>query len=448
MATIAIVTRELAGRVNTYCELGRRLEAAGHEVVVTSPADIAGRVDEHGLEFRPLSKLHPAGHAGRPVIRVSPKQALESLFDLRHYRRNRAAELEDQDVPGWVEGFRSLAPDLVLCDFELPVQVVVAKGLGLRVALLSDQLSLYRRPGLPPLHVDVAPGEGWRGGRVGLPLLWWRFLAWKWARFQLLRMLSAGRDELSVLFETARRVDWDLRREIQLYQWSTPLTWKRLPVLTLNALELEFPHRPPSNVEYVGPVLNTRTGAVPTEMEQQLRPFLAGSPERRLIYGGFGAYHEGDELDFLRRVVDAVATEPSWDLVIGLGGRMSPQDLGPMPANVHLLAWAPQQQLLAAADVAVLHGGITSVNEAIAAEVPMVVYPHTYNDTPGYAARIRYHGLGVTGNRSDVSPSDIHAHIEQVLTDPRVRANVTRMHGHFQGYGARAVDVVEELLDG
>lgn len=445
MASILIITRELAGRVNTFCELGRRLRDAGHDIVVTSPADIGERVRARGLEFRALSRLHPPGYAGEAVIRVSPTRALQSLWDLRHFRRNRAAALDEQDVSGWIDGLGTMAPDLVLCDFELPVQVALAKGLGLRVGLLSDQLSLYKQPGLPPLHRNVAPGEGWRGSRIGREMLWGQFRAWKWVRFQLLRLLSGGRDELSVLRATARRIGLDLRNEAQLYQWSIPVTWKTLPVMILNALELEFPHSPPPNVVYVGPVLDRRPVDDAAE-SAPLETLLAGSTERRLIYGGFGAYHEGDESNFLERVVAAVAGEPLWDLVVGLGGRTSPEALGPIPRNVHVLAWAPQQRLLAHADAAVLHGGITSVNEAISAGVPMVVYPHDYNDTPGSAARIRYHGLGVTGDRTAVSAEDIHAHITDALSDPGIRSNVERMRAHFESYGDRAVEAVDDLL--
>lgn len=445
MAHILIITQELTGRVNSFCELGRRLEVAGHRVTVTSPVDIAGRVQDRGLEFRPLSRLKKAGEAGEPVLRVPPRRALRQLLELRDRRANRDGEVESLDLNGWVEGMRELDPDLVLCDFELPMQVIITGGLGLPIGLLSDQMSLYKRPGIPPLHHDVAPGEGWAGSRLGIEFSWAGFRAWKWLRFQLLRMLSGGRDELTVLHEVARRVGYNLRDEAQPYQWSVPVTFRTLPVFVLNARELEFPHAPPGNVDYVGPVIDHRPVPGGADGEEQLARVLSGGG-RTLIYGGFGVYHRGDDSAFLRRVMQAVAMEPTWDLVIGLGGRLDRSGLGPIPANVHLLDWAPQQRILEQADIALLHGGITSVNEAIVNGVPMVVYPYDYNDTPGYAARVRYHGLGVTGDREAASAGDIHAHIAAVLTDPRIRTNVARMQNAFARYGNRAVEAVEGLL--
>ncbi|MBT8202108.1 MAG: glycosyltransferase, partial [Acidimicrobiia bacterium] len=101
---------------------------------------------------------------------------------------------------------------------------------------------------------------------------------------------------------------------------------------------------------------------------------------------------------------------------------------------------------LAQADAAVLHGGITTVNESIAAGVPMVVYPYSYNDTPGYAARVRYHGLGVVGDRDADTAEDIRQHLQAVLGNAQIAQNLRTMRAAFDDYGTRAVDAVEELL--
>ena len=446
MARILFVTQELAGRVSTLCELGRRLQDRGHQVAVTSPVDIAARVEAGGLEFAPLSRLNPIGQAGPTVLRVSPTRAVRQLGELMQYRSNRAAAIEAHDPGGWTAGLQKWGPDLVLCDLELPVQIIIARSLGLPVALVSDQLSMYKRPGMPPLHRNVAPGEGWWGTRPGMEVAWAQYRLWKWLRSWLLRALSGGRDELSVLFELARRVGVPLRDEAQLYQWHTPLTYRSLPVLILNALELDFPHRPPPNVTYVGPVIDSRPPADPgRSLPEAVTRLREEEGDRTLIYAGLGAYHTGDETAFVRRVIDAVARQPDWELVIGLGRRSS-GNLGPLPANIHPLEWAPQQQVLAKANVALLHGGITSVNEAVAAGVPMVVYPHSYNDTPGYAARIRYHRLGVTGDRTSDTAEQIHARIGEALANPEYRANVESLRRRFEADRSQPVEAVERLL--
>lgn len=448
MAKILIVTLELAGRVNTFAELGRRLQERGHQVAMTSPADIRELVEGLGLEFRVMSRLRPPGLSDPDVLRVPLPTAIASLRHLRHYRRNREAEILRWDVDGFAAGLRAFNPDLVLCDIEFPMQLMVADRQGYKTAAICDQLALWKRPGLPPLHLPLAPGDGWQTSRPGVEVLWMRYRLWKWLRFRLLQLLSGGRDQLTVLREIARRIGYPFRREIQLYQWIIPVTFRTVPTLTLNALELDVPHRPRRNVEYVGPVIDSRPAqqlSSPAD-EQRLQSILDRATDRTLIYGGFGAYHEGDDTSFLRSVIEAVGGEPEWDLIVGLGDRFAVGKLGSIPPNVHLFAWAPQRRVLAHADAAVLHGGITTVNEAIAAGVPMVVYPYSYNDTPGYAARVRYHGLGVVGDRDRDGAEEIRRHLRAVIADPGISRNLHAMRDVFDAYGDRAVAAVEQLL--
>ena len=141
-----------------------------------------------------------------------------------------------------------------------------------------------------------------------------------------------------------------------------------------------------------------------------------------------------------------MGSEPDWDLIVGLGDRFEAATLGAIPPNVHLFAWAPQRRVLEHANAAVLHGGITSVNESIEAGVPMVVYPFPYNDTPGYGARVRYHGLGEVGDRDTDSADDIHRRLAAVIENATIRRSVRAMQRAFADYGDRAVTAVEELL--
>jgi UDP:flavonoid glycosyltransferase YjiC (YdhE family) len=110
--------------------------------------------------------------------------------------------------------------------------------------------------------------------------------------------------------------------------------------------------------------------------------------------------------------------------------------------------WAPQLEVLHHADVVIHHGGISSVNESILAGVPMVVYPFTFLDQPGNAARVRFHGLGEVGDRSKESAAVIRERIIRVLSDRSYADSVTRMRAVFENYEVEGVLVaeVESLL--
>jgi UDP:flavonoid glycosyltransferase YjiC (YdhE family) len=104
--------------------------------------------------------------------------------------------------------------------------------------------------------------------------------------------------------------------------------------------------------------------------------------------------------------------------------------------------------VLELADCAINHGGITSINECIASEVPMVVYSPSLRDQDGCATRIEYHGLGV-GTRWDTKkPGQLERHIARVLSDEAMHGRVRAMRQVFDAYleDAVAVMVIEDYL--
>lgn len=98
-------------------------------------------------------------------------------------------------------------------------------------------------------------------------------------------------------------------------------------------------------------------------------------------------------------------------VVISTGGRLDPAQLGAMPANVVVRRWVPQLALLRRAALAVTHGGMNTVNEALLFGVPLVVVPQAA-DQPWVARRVSQLGAGVTVNTTT----------EQTLREAALRA--------------------------
>jgi len=455
VARILLVTSEMAGRINVTCELAHRLRTAGHEPTIACPVDISARIAELGMTFTRIgaaASRHP--DSADPPSRITGRLAafLRRLGGLRHLAANRTARVDALEPEGLVASMRTLAPDLALIDIELPVPVMAAWAAGVPVVLWTTMLSVWRRPGLPPLGSAITPGVGRSGSRIGIALAWLRFRTWKWLRMQRLRITRMGTDQISVLRRVAARTGFPFDEETARYEWLLPFTYRTLPVLSFNAFELEFPHDPQPTCRYVGPVLNPRRRTTPDpDIDRSLEAIYgrrSADPSRRLIYCAFGAWHKGDDRDFVRRVIEAVATRPDWDLVAGLGDRIDPSSLGEVPGNVHLLRWAPQLEVLGNADVAIHHAGIGSVNECIASGVPMVLYPFDFLDQPGNAARVAFHGIGEVGDRRSDSADVIRERLERMLGDGDVRRRVEQMRTVLLGYETdnRALDEIERLL--
>lgn len=405
MAHILCVTDGMTSVVYSVLELARRLSADGHDVTFAGASERRELVERLGLEFCQLET------------------------------RELALELGD------------LAPDLVLVDGEMHEHIVVSIGSGLRTALLNTFCSIWRRPGLPPPHTLVRPGVGWRGSRVGI-WLYWTVLRWrKRLRTARLRWRHRGNDRISQLHRLARQHGFDLRAEADAGQWLIPFTYRNLPTLSLHALEFDFPHEPPEHVRYVGPMVLRDRGDESPDETARLDAVLRQNAEqgRKLIFAGFGSTFTARS-DLVQRLAAAAKGMP-WDLVVSLG-RNKPSDLVELPENVYAFRWLPQLRVLERADIAIVHGGINTIDECVLHGVPMLAYCGFETDMAGNTARVIHHGLGVAGGPAD-GPEEIRGHVERLLTESSFRDAVGHFRRQYQAYErARVAErAVAELLD-
>jgi zeaxanthin glucosyltransferase len=169
---------------------------------------------------------------------------------------------------------------------------------------------------------------------------------------------------------------------------------------------------------------------------------------RTLIFAGFGSAFSTD-LDFLRRLLGVVTPRPDWEIVISLGGRLAPADVGPLPERVHVFPWVPQVTVLQHADVAVTHGGINTVDECVLNGVPMLVYCGFETDMAGNTARVVHHGIGLAGDRRRDTTDRIRAHIDRLLQEPRFESALRDLRRWYVAYADERVAerTVETILD-
>lgn len=416
MAHIALITSEMAGRIQICCELGRRLETLGHTVVIGCPAPIGERVARNGLtyldiEAPPADPVQPGRNPGLMGRLLALAARLATVTTITRRQEARAALL---GVHEFADAMRSRRPDLVLIDLELGAHHLVARSMDLNAAGWTSMLSVWKRPGLPPLGSNIVPGRDTAGNRLGIELAWLTLRAGRLLRDLRLRITRIGEDRISVLRRVSGQLEVPFRQFADRWQWLVPFVPRHLPVLVFNARQLDLPHEPLSSVRYVGPMIAAR----PEQESNFLDPIVqarAAGEVAGIIYASFGAWDKGDDAGFLQRLIEVARGRPRWAIIVGLGGRRDPDEFGNVPSNLHLLAWAPQTAILEHADCAIHHAGISSINECLRAGVPMLVYPFDFLDQPGNAARIEFHGLGVQGDRDNDSPADISRRIEETI---------------------------------
>ena len=230
--------------------------------------------------------------------------------------------------------------------------------------------------------------------------------------------------------------------------WLQPLTFTRVPILSFTAVEMEFPHAPRPTLRYVGPMIaNQRIEpSTASPSVEKWQRYLAdrestGEGRRPIVYCSLGSYLT--DVEFLRRVLGVFRERGEWHLVLGLGGMAAAQELGDVPDNATVLEWAPQLDVLSVADVAIIHGGSSSVHECIANAVPMLVYPPSRRDLDqhGNAARVEAAGLGIVGSWRSDGPTDIADRLDRLLSEESFRTRVRSMQEVFSTYGTHEVAV-------
>jgi MGT family glycosyltransferase len=150
--------------------------------------------------------------------------------------------------------------------------------------------------------------------------------------------------------------------------------------------------------------------------------------------------------DFFQQCVSAFAELP-WHTVIALGGRVSREELGPLPANVEAHRWIPLGAVLRHTSVFLCQSGMGSIMESLAAGVPMVVVPH-HPEQHVNARRLEELGLARVVQREDASLEALRAAVAEAAADTAMRERVAAMRRHVRDAGgaAAAADAVEARL--
>ena len=441
MAHIVLIASGLTGLLNASLALMHQLKRAGHRITYASPTDQRELIASQGIAYVPLNRWG--------ILPDDPSLGRwQKLHTLRQRQQRAIDALGVQDFDRTLE---ELAPDLLLIDIEMHPHIMAAVLSQQRVALLCPFISIWKRPNLPPIHTGIVPGKGWRGQWWGIEWSWLRYGWCKWREFQRDRWQRVGLDWISILRCYARQIGYPFRARFGFSQWIVPYPHGALPILCLHGFEMDFPHSPHPSMHYLGPMVwEDRQEPVEPAIYALLEKLFEKrrSGEKPLIYCGVSSLRNANR-QFLQQLVKAASLSPEWDFVVGLGGKLNPDRLGPLPPNLCALRWAPQLQILKHADCAVINSGSHSITECVHFGVPMLVYSLNRDDQNGDAARVVYHGLGIAGDLRQDKATQICQYLQALLTDSSYRERIISMGDRIRHYALenRAVQVVEELLD-
>jgi UDP:flavonoid glycosyltransferase YjiC (YdhE family) len=332
---------------------------------------------------------------------------------LRLYRQFRANMRLMGDVAAQLErAWTAHRPDLVIADFTVPVAGMVARRLGIRWWTSTPSPCVIESRTGPPAYLG-----GWspRGDALGKL----RDAAGRAA----IRTFKRGvgrlfrRDLRALGFDGVYRAD------------GSEAVYSDERILALGMRELEVDRDWPEALRFVGPL----TAAPP--FPHTPPEFRAGRPTILVTLGTHlpWARQRAAEL-----IGDVAAAMPNCDFHFAAGrpGATSRETRG----NVTHHGFIPYDLYLARYDAAIMHGGTGIAHACIGEGVPMLVWPHDY-DQFDYAARIVERGLGL---RLRPDRAGVVASLRRLLADVAIRAGVLEFQTLHRRYDA-ARTVIQEL---
>jgi zeaxanthin glucosyltransferase len=170
---------------------------------------------------------------------------------------------------------------------------------------------------------------------------------------------------------------------------------------------------------------------------------LTGEP---LIYASMGTVMNG-RLEAFRAIVAALVKHKDLQLVLSVGDRVEPDQVGPTPKNAIIVKRAPQLELLTRASVCITHAGLNTVLESLAQGVPQVAIPVTF-DQLGVAARIADKQTGLVTSLDKLTPEHLSTVLSEVLSNPTYRVNAGKIQKAIASANGLSVaaDLIEDSL--
>ena len=411
---ITLVPIGSAGDVHPLVGVGQALKARGHDVSVITNPYFRATVEQAGLRLVPFGTV-----AQYEVITSHPL-----LWNSRHGLDVIAAAT----TLGAPELYR-----LIEREHDAGTQVMAGGSLAFAARVAQDVLGVrFVTLHLAPsqlLSVHDFPIMHRRLGGIN-----------RWP-------LPAKRAVLSLLDRVADRILGPcvnrLRTEKGLPRVTHILTgWWHSPLLTIGLFPEWYaapqPDWPPQAVLTGFPLFDERgAAAIPQDVERLLNHADADPP---LVFVAGSGNRQG------RRFYAAAAAACARLGRRGLLLTRYPEQLpATLPAGVRHVDYLPLSQVLPRAAALVHHGGIGTAAQGLAAGVPQLVMPMTF-DQPDNVSRLSRLGLARSLPPDAFEPTAVVRELETLLGSPEVAAACADVGRRFAG-----VDPVErtcELIEG
>lgn len=417
MARIGFITLYATGHLNPSIVLAQAVKQRGHEVIFFNIPDVSEAITSAGLSFVPFGEAeYPIG-ALKPTMKKIAELSGSAAFAYYVERMALFFSTSFRDLPELILREKI---DLLIVDQVHYGGGTIAEYLGIPFISLANALLVNREDVIPPpvmLWPFEASPEGIARNRKG------------WARVdQAYAML------LPIV--NGQRLAWGLSEYHNLLEDS----FSPLAQICQQPAIFEFPRpKAPATLHFVGHLQGKNLShEVPFPWH-----WLDGRP---LIYASCGTLQ--NRLEHVFRAIIEACSPLDAQIVIALGKEaLSPEMFGEVPANILLMDYTPQIDLLRRANLCILHAGLNTTLDCLENGVPMVAIPIA-SEQPGIAMRIAHLGAGTVVPLAEVSAARISAAVHKVLNEATYLQAAQAAADEIAKLDptATAVQIVEEVL--
>ena len=409
-----IISPPVPGHIHPFGALGRELIARGHRVTLFHMPDVEERARVEGLDFVAIgARDHPVGSFPEWLAKLTRLRGLAALRFTVEAIRN-ATEMLCREAPA---ALREAGVGFLLADQTEPAGRTIAEHICLPLVTICNALALNREPSVPPPFTAWPYRDSWPArvrNQIG------------YATSDLIM-----RPIIQVISKYRKR--WKLPEHHHPEQ-----SFSRLAQISQQPPAFDYPRRQlPKSFHYVGPLRGPSPQAIPFPWEK-----LDGRP---LVYASLGTLQNGREATF--RCFAEACTGIGVQLVLTHGGGLDTRGASDLPGDAIVVSYAPQLELLSRASLTLTHAGLNTVLDSLSCGVPLVAVPITY-EQPAIARRVEWCGAGRVVRFPTLNPDRLRAAVQDVLAEPRYRANAERVRDSIQKAGGvrRAAELIEQFL--
>ena len=276
--------------------------------------------------------------------------------------------------------------DALIVDQLEPAGGLVAAGMGLPFASIANALLINREDGVPPPFV----GWSYDPSEQGL----WR----NRGAYRVSDRLMSGLGRVLARHAAA----FGLPEQVHtLESCLSPLVQ-----VTQTVPGFDFPRSAlPSTLHHCGPLRTHEESGDLSFLRDDRRP---------MVFASLGTL-QGGRLDVFSVIAKACHTL-DLKLVIAHGGRLNEGQMARLPGRPIIRSFVPQRALLRHASLAITNGGLNTVLDALARNVPVIAIPIAFEQA-AIAARLAFRGVGVALPLRKLRVAALQRAITRILED-------------------------------